>query len=176
MRVFAAVSASKPRRRWFSFNLRTLFALVTVLGCTLAWPVRNYQRAVEQNRLLLSIPSDSHGSSLTWGYEWSRRPELYPHWVPDRIMDVLGNGFFGNVIAVRLTAQVFDPTAMSDQEFNYLLDVIETLPKLEAIRFDAGTVTDAQLERLKQRLPDLILLRPGFNEVSGIMDCPPPTR
>jgi hypothetical protein len=35
---------SAPKRRWFSFSLRTLFVVVTVFGCWLGWNVNAVQK------------------------------------------------------------------------------------------------------------------------------------
>src|SRR5262245_55242507 len=36
-----------PPRRWFSFSLRTLFVVVTVLGCWLGWQLREMRERAE---------------------------------------------------------------------------------------------------------------------------------
>jgi hypothetical protein len=46
-----AVVTPDPKRRWFRFNLRTLFVVVTAMALVtscLGWSVRNLRRAMQQ--------------------------------------------------------------------------------------------------------------------------------
>jgi hypothetical protein len=62
-----------PKRRWFSYSLRTLFALVTVFGVWLGW---NLHQVRERGRVLAEFPTqhssfadysnDTHQLPLTW--------------------------------------------------------------------------------------------------------------
>ncbi len=52
---------AKPRRRWFRFGLRTMFVVVTVISCVLAWSVhwvRERHAALRSGRVV-SIPWSS---------------------------------------------------------------------------------------------------------------------
>jgi hypothetical protein len=125
----------------------------------LAWCARNYRRAAEQHRLVMSIDR-----SIDWGYEWCRGPEFRPSWVPDWLMDALGDDFLGNVIAINVNSGYADPELLTDEGFARLLDLFDQLPKLEVIGFDDGSTTPAQLERLQQRLPHIRLIDGGFHK------------
>ena len=75
----------RPKRRW-SFSLRTLFVVVTVLGCWLGWQVKIVRDRQALRRELELAASDSFepyvaigtrvdGSvSTTWGRKWSVNP------------------------------------------------------------------------------------------------------
>jgi hypothetical protein len=69
----------KPRRRWFRFSLRTLFVLVTLLGCVMGWVVYSLSWIRQRDELLyvegvsagFYMPADNRprGPGLLWIFE-----------------------------------------------------------------------------------------------------------
>jgi len=65
-------SDSRPRRR-FRFTLRTLFVVLTVLGCSLGWGIR--QAHVVRRRLAL-CEQISRTGGVQWNTPWAQANEL----------------------------------------------------------------------------------------------------
>jgi hypothetical protein len=59
----------QPKSRWFRFSLRSLFIIVTVLGCWLGWE----SSVVRQRKALLKKLDASIAFELTTAEEWQRR-------------------------------------------------------------------------------------------------------
>jgi hypothetical protein len=64
-----APKPEQPRRRWLRFSLRTLFMLVTVLCCWLAWE----SHVVRQRKQLLREVRESWAVNITTAADWSQR-------------------------------------------------------------------------------------------------------
>ena len=59
----------KPRRSWFSFSLRTMFVVMTVLCCWLAWE----SNVVRQRKIVLKDLSTKPGIEVTTAAAWKER-------------------------------------------------------------------------------------------------------
>src|SRR4051812_27174232 len=62
---------SAPNRRWFRFRLRTLFVMVTVFGCSLAWNLPSVRARHEALQWCYSAcaenaPGKRHEIPISW--------------------------------------------------------------------------------------------------------------
>ena len=66
------MNEAKPKRRWFSFSLRTLFVVVTIIGVGAGWVAYQLNWIRERHRLI-----ELYGKvSLAW------RSDLQPPEIP----------------------------------------------------------------------------------------------
>ena len=135
-----------PKRRWFRWSLRTLFAVLTVLSICLMLLVSWHDRAKRQHDARVAISSDI--SNTVW-YENGLDPEYDAPPVPPFLRGLLDFDHFYSVVDVSLDE------ASDDQ-----LGLLANFPNLEYLcLFSAPQCTDAGLEKIKRlkRLKGLIL-------------------
>ena len=95
----------RPRRRWLSYSLRTLFIATAVLAIILA---RWVNGAREQRVALATIEKNNPRNRFQYDYEYAEMRKGIetwtepPTWVPQLVRDSLGKDYFYNVESVVL--------------------------------------------------------------------------
>ncbi len=134
------MTEAKPKRRWFRFSLRTLFAftLLVAIGC--GWFAFKLQQARQQQ--LVSDAIHALGGSVAYDFdyhpwEYNRRP--------DWLISILGTDFFHDVATVKINTVTF-----SDTDSERLLVQLKRLPKLAQLDLSQTQVTDSTLVHLDE--------------------------
>ena len=118
----------KPRRRWLAFSLRTLFVLMTVLGCLSGWIVYQYR--------IVRMRQEAMKALRTRGFE-VEVAQIPPALLARLLARFSGQDPIGPVESIR--GWDFSDSDMSD---------VLQFPELRYLGIFSGTVTDAGLARL----------------------------
>ncbi len=136
--------ASRPRRRWLQFSLRTLLLLVVPLAALCGWFASKMNAVRRERRAVAAIRA--MGGHVTYDWKYSHTEPPGPKW----IRYLLGDDFFAGV------ARVGYPRASPDETLQHLDD----LRGLRWLDLLATNVTDAGVERLaKHRELQTLVLR-----------------
>jgi Leucine-rich repeat (LRR) protein len=124
----------EPRRRWLQYSLRTLLALMLVIGCGLAWFAHKIQQAWAQREAVKAIEELEGLVSYEDVSSSTRRTTVV--WVGK----LLGEDLSGDVLYVDLSE-----TQVTDAGLKHL----RGLTQLQVLTLDSTQVTDAGLEHLR---------------------------
>jgi hypothetical protein len=91
-----------PRRCWFRFSLRTMFAGMTLLACVAGWFGWNVQKVRERERML-SLLIERNATMIGWMPRDQRQPRVW-RW--------LGARELGNLNVITMPVKDF-----TEQEF-----------------------------------------------------------
>src|SRR5262245_36119166 len=125
--------APTAKRRWFRFSLKTLFALVTVLGILCGWFAINIGEARHQKRIVEQI-QEMH---LSVDYDRGGKPDVLQEW----LVRIFGIDFCFDVGWVRTNKQRLD-----DSQLERLIPLLKELPKLQYLHLGYSDISDAHLK------------------------------
>jgi hypothetical protein len=131
----------KKPRRWFSFSLRTLLIVVTLVGCGMGWVGMKVQEARRQQAAVRAI--EDLGGEVQYDYEFDSKGGALPNPAlpgPAWLHFLLGDDFFRDAHDVLLLGPQVTDTS---------LEHLRWLTKLQSLCLNVAHVTDAGLERLK---------------------------
>jgi len=134
------VTNLNPTRRRFRFSLRTLLALVVLLGVGLGWVV---QQAERQRKAVEAIRKA--GGIVRYDYEMDEGGNAEPP-VPTWLMRLVGDDYFADVAAVGYVRR----EGIDD----VLLEHIKGLTELEFLLLHETDITDEDLNELREALPN----------------------
>jgi Leucine Rich repeat len=123
------------KHRWFSFSLRSLLIVVTILCVGLGWKmhqVRNLRRAVAEVHRL--------GGDVNFRYELDRAPPVEPPG-PKWLRRILGDDFFVEVNQIQI---------YTDQANDESLAIIASLPHIDSLIVRSNGITDKGLASFSQ--------------------------
>jgi Leucine Rich Repeat (LRR) protein len=130
----------KRKRRWFQFSLRSLLILVLVAGLGMAWLAALKRRADRQQTAAETIVNA--GGSVFYDYQFQVSPSGAINYSdkatppgPKWLRRQLGNDFFTNVDAARITTQAG-------------IDALADLPQIQNLEVDGAAVTDESLDQV----------------------------
>jgi hypothetical protein len=127
------------RRRWYQFNLRSLFVVMTLACVGMSWLGIKIQQARRQKEAVEEIKKLGGGVFYDYQVRVSgvEMAKLKPKW----LRSLLGDDFFTNVVIVWL--------ATNQQVTDAGLEQLKGLTTLTSLSLDGTKVTDAGLEQLK---------------------------
>ena len=156
---------TRVRRRLLRVSTRRWIIVMLVFAVGLSWPA---PRAHFQRDLVTSIRIA--GGSVKYDWEWSDGksvPGARPP-APERVVEVIGVDFFGQVKAVELFPSrryVRDATAADRMNFERALKSVAHLPGVQHVNLLASRVKDADLTKLSG-LADLTHLDLNWTDVT----------
>jgi hypothetical protein len=128
----------KRKRRWHQFSLRTLMILTLVIAVPCALLGRKIERKRRERAALKTI--EECGGYVFYDYQSEEAGGLQAEPPgPKRLRDILGDDFFGEVIAFR------SQSAADDAEMARLKDALGELPYLKVVGMCAPDLTDSGL-------------------------------
>lgn len=148
-----------PRRRWFQISLRTVMALLTV-GCVwLGWTVERSRRQQDAVRFIREVGGDIvfddeeeqpvvASGGIRYPRFFIRRDRTATPIVPKWFRDLLGDDFFHNVVAVRLSG----PKVNCED-----VQRLAHLSKLKIVLLRDTSLPDVTVRQLKKKLPACIV-------------------
>jgi hypothetical protein len=72
------MTETKPKRRWFRFSLRTLFALVTVFGVAMCWFEQQLEIVRHRKQLLALLDLELHTFRTYTGHHFEKTSARMP--------------------------------------------------------------------------------------------------
>lgn len=165
----------KPKRRWFSYSLRTLLVFVTIASVGFGWLGMKMRQAERQRQAIEVI--QALGGAVFYDYERDFNEIFNPSPTPpgpEWIRDFLGDNFFAEVTAVNLSRMnVGDDVMVQLQELPKLqrihlwgtkitdagLIYLERLSELQTLDVSDTKVTEAGCQELQKALPNLEIIR-----------------
>ena len=118
------------------FSLKTLFALVTVLGIVCGWFAIKIGEARHQKKVVDEIRA--MGAMVT--YDWDVRSASV---LGQSLIDILGIDFCSNVVEVSVSRVKFDVSRLEE-----LIPWLRELPRLEDLDLAFTNISDEQLKEL----------------------------
>lgn len=162
-------AATKPRRRWYQYRLRTLLVAVTLVGCGMGWLGFKIRIAARQEADVAALVK--LGGSVEYDYDTDGHGNRVYNAVPPGpkwLRALLGDDLFRNVTGFDLT-----DTPATDIELKHL----RHLTALEWLHLDGTQITDAGLEQLEEltKLKELTLVRTqvtdaGMDHLKGLVE------
>ena len=150
----------KRKRRWFQFSLRSLMVLMILVGIGMTWLVAIKHRAERQKAAVETIVKG--GGSVDYDYQFRTLPSGVVRYIDDAtppgptwLRSLLGDDFFTNVVSARIVNRTG-------------LDQLAQLPQIQRLELDGATITDLNLDQLKElKLEALCLQDTGITD-SGL--------
>jgi hypothetical protein len=155
---------NKPRRRWFSFSLRTLLVFVTLAGCGFGWFGLKVQEARRQQAAVAA--TERLGCDVGYDYQFDSQGDFVPNQTlpgPVWLHSLLGDDFFRKVYSVR----GFYFFRRKDRPFiDADLELVKELTTLKVLYLWGTKVSDAGLANLQglTRLEELDLRCPHVSD------------
>jgi len=140
-------SASKPKKRWLRFGLRTLLAGVLLAGLSFGWLANELQWARERVAIVAEL--DQVGVYV-YQYEPTnlghllRRalPTTAENWVRTRFGDSLLSG-----------PSAFSSHTLRRGDVPYVVERLGRLSTVQTIRFPAGLLNEEDVGRFRKAMP-----------------------
>lgn len=137
---------AKRKLRWYQFSLRTLLIVVTLFALACSWfavKMREAERQKQAKQAILEI-----GGDVRYDFEFDSAGEETdadgpsgPAW----LIQLLGEDFFKNVVAVEIPADHLDKEMLSQ---------LLMMPRLKAVQLQCKFTRDSDLTLLNE-LPQL---------------------
>jgi Leucine Rich repeat len=153
--IAARNAASKRKRRWCQFSLRSLLIATVIIAVLCGWLGSQFEQRRKQQEAVREVVKA--GGDVLYDYE---RVEGDRHWEPRAeppgpawLRNLLGEDFFGDIEYVAF----YDDATSTDAK----LATIEKLISLRGVNLEESNVTDGGLEHLAglERLEYLWLSR-----------------
>ena len=140
-------SASKPKKRWLRFGLRTLLAGVLLAGLSFGWLAHELQRARERVAIVAEL--DQVGVYV-YQYEPNNLGHLLRRALPTRADNWVRTRFGDSLLS---GPSAFSSHTLRRADVPYVVERLGRLSTVQTIRFPAGLLNEEDVGRFRKAMP-----------------------